>query len=268
MSTNSKNLTQYRLRLIILISPLLSLILISRLFYWQIIRGPRLSSKANRQHQVVTNLSAKRGDILDRNGTLLAGTQNLFHLYAYKPLLDQPVSNLPELLSPILASPDASSSALTETKNYLEDRLSLSSSWISLKHFLTHNQKTAIENLNIKGLGFESEFVRYYPEASLSAHVLGFVGSDIAGQEQGYFGLEGYFDRQLKGRSGKVVTEKDAFGNPILIGKFDLLKNIEGRSLKTSLDRKIQFLVESLLKEGLQKYQAAAGNVIIMESKT
>ena len=49
----------------------------------------------------------------------------------------------------------------------------------------------------------------------MSAHLLGFVGQDIAGQEQGYFGLEGYFDRYLKGREGKIRTEKDADGNPI-----------------------------------------------------
>ncbi|HEX9007792.1 MAG TPA: penicillin-binding protein 2, partial [Patescibacteria group bacterium] len=124
------------------------------------------------------------------------------------------------------------------------------------------------ESLKITGLGFDDEFVRYYPDASMSAQTLGFVGQDTAGQEQGYFGLEGFFDRQLKGRSGKVRTEQDAKGDPILVGDYQFLKSIEGKSIKTTIDRRIQYLTENLLKEGITKYQAIAGNVIILESKT
>jgi len=87
---------------------------------------------------------------------------------------------------------------LKETEEFLEDRFSLSSNWISLKHYLNEEQKEAINSLSVAGLGLENEFIRYYPEASLSAHLLGFVGKDIAGQEQGYFGLEGFLIVNLK----------------------------------------------------------------------
>ncbi|KKP29235.1 MAG: Peptidoglycan glycosyltransferase [Candidatus Nomurabacteria bacterium GW2011_GWF1_31_48] len=102
----------------------------------------------------------------------------------------------------------------------------------------------------------------------MSAHILGFVGQDIAGEEQGYFGLEGYFDRKLRGRSGKIRTEKDAKGNPILVGDYQFLHSVEGKPIQTTIDKKTQYIAESSLIEGLAKYQASAGNVIIMESKT
>ncbi len=250
--------------------PLLGIIIVIRLFYWQIIRGPNLALQADRQHQEVVLLSGERGDILDTNGELLASTANLYHLYAYRPQMDQDIFQVINQLTPIIATIDgeATPGAILATENFLKSRLELSSNWISIKHYLDSNRKKLIEALNIKGLGFEDEFVRYYPEASLSAHVLGFVGSDLAGEPQGYLGLEGYYDRQLRGREGKLLAEKDAFGNPILIGRYDYMKNITGRSLVTTINKNTQFLVEDILKQGLVKYQAKAGNAIIMDTKT
>lgn len=259
-----------RLRLLTYLILAVALIIVARLFYWQIIRGPWLSAKANRQHQEIVTLSGERGDILDTDGNLLAGTQNLYHLFAYKPQINKDTYQIIESLVPIIASSgsEASPEAKLNTANFLRDRLGLVSNWISLKHYLSPLQKQQIEKLDIKGLGFEEEFVRFYPEASLSAHILGFVGADLAGEPQGYFGLEGYFDRQLRGREGKLLAEKDAHGNPILVGRYNVMKNVVGRSLVTTIDKGIQYLVEDILKDGLDRYQAKAGNVIIMESKT
>ncbi len=245
-----------------------------RLFYWQIIRGPKLASLANRQHQDIVVLNSNRGDILDSNLNLLAGTRILYHLYAYKPQFDNDqsiyTSSLAEILTTHLATSSAQDRELETltTQNFLTKRLSIDSNWISLKHYLTRQQKEKIEDLKLAGLGFEEEPVRFYPEASNSAHLLGFVGDDLAGQPQGYFGLEGYYDRQLRGREGRILAEKDALGNPILIGRFNLLKNISGRSIVTTIDKNKQFLIEKGLEEGLIKYQARAGNVILMETNT
>ena len=240
------SLIQKRIQVIVFLIPFFTLALLVRLFYWQIIRGPELAARAARQHQTTTLLKAKRGDITDSEGALLAGTKNLFHLYV--------------MVSTIETGGDL--------RGYFRDRLDLASNWISLKHYLTPEEKEAIEKLNIKGLGFEDEYVRFYPEASMSAHVLGFVGQDLAGEEQGYFGLEGSFDRKLRGRSGKVRTETDAKGNPILVGDYQFLRSVEGQAIRTTIDKKIQFLVENALKRGLEKYQASDGNVIVMESST
>jgi len=80
--------------------------------------------------------------------------------------------------------------------------------WVPLKHKLNRSQKEEIEVLKIAGLGFEEEQRRTYPEGSSSAHLLGFVGSDINGKDKGYFGLEGYYDLELRGRSGLLREGK------------------------------------------------------------
>jgi len=278
MNKSGSQLTSFRLKIIARLTPVLFILILIRLFYWQIIRGPQLATKANRQHQETTLLQAKRGDIYDRDGLLLAGTKQLYHLFVYKPQLEKETQEVVDLLSPLLAPPPPPASPgaeiittedmLKETEEFLEDRFSLSSNWISLKHYLNEEQKEAINTLSVAGLGLENEFIRYYPEASLSAHLLGFVGKDIAGQEQGYFGLEGFFDRQLKGRSGKVKTEKDAYGNPILIGQYSFFQSQSGRSLVTTIDKTEQFLLEKVLKEGVEHYGAKTGSVIVIDSQT
>lgn len=226
-----------------------------------------MQTKSDRQHQMVTVLKAKRGDILDSDGDVLAGTKNLYHLYVYKPQLTISTNDLVEALLRDL-TPDQEASTEADLRNYLKERLSLNSNWVSLKHYLNPEEKEKIESQKILGLGFEDEYVRYYPEASMAAQVLGFVGQDAAGQEQGYFGLEGFYDRQLKGREGKIRTEKDGQGNPILIGNYQFLHAVEGKTITSTIDKKIQFIVENTLKEGMQKYEATAASAIVIETKT
>lgn len=216
---------------------------------------------------MVTFLKPKRGDIVDKDGNVLAGTKNLYSLFVYKPELEISKAELVDQLIENL-NPPTNGSTASDQRTYLNSRLSLESNWISLQHYLLPEEKDRLESKKIAGIGFEDEFVRYYPESSMSAHLLGFVGQDIAGQEQGYFGIEGYFDRRLRGRSGKIRAEKDAKGNPILIGDYLFLESVEGKQIQTTIDKKAQFLSEKLLSEGISKYQAESGSVVLMETKT
>lgn len=265
INKDSLSVSNTRLKLLSIVIPVIVFFIVIRLFYWQIIRGPKLSSAANRQHQEVVVLNSHRGSIFDINGDILAGTKILYHLYAYKPQFEGDSSKYLSALSAFLTAPEEATSS---TRQYLTDRLNLTTNWVSLKHYLTNEQKELIEKEGLLGIGFEEEPVRFYPEASMSAHILGFVGSDLSGEPMGYFGLEGFFDRQLRGREGKLLAEKDAFGKPILIGKYNLLKNVSGRSIYTTIDKSKQYLVEKTLLEGISKYQAKAGNVILMETST
>ncbi|HEX9008071.1 MAG TPA: hypothetical protein VF837_02315, partial [Patescibacteria group bacterium] len=143
---NQSTITTKRLRTIILVIPILTLGLIIRLFYWQIIRGPELQTKANRQYETTTYLKAKRGDILDSEGNVLAGTKNLYNLFVYKPQLE--ISSL-DLINKISAyvTPDKESTNEGDLKSYLLGRLSLDSNWVSLLHYVTPDEKKAIESL-------------------------------------------------------------------------------------------------------------------------
>jgi len=139
--------------------------------------------------------------------------------------------------------------------------------WIALKRRLTPQLKSNIEALHIDGLGFERMDVRVYPEASSSAHLLGFVGKQENGSDIGYFGLEGYYNLSLQGKQGFFEHEKDALGKPINVGSFNEISAIGGVDLLTNIDKTVQMYVEKELKKGLEKYSASSGTVIVMNPK-
>jgi cell division protein FtsI/penicillin-binding protein 2 len=141
-------------------------------------------------------------------------------------------------------------------------------SWVPLEKDLNEQTKTAIESLNLSGLGFESYQLRSYPESSMAAQLLGFVGSDGTGRPKGYFGLEGFYNLELYGQPGLVSQDKDALGKPIIIGQYQKTNSIDGRHLVTHLDRGLQLIIETELHQALDYYQALSGEVVIMEPKT
>lgn len=140
--------------------------------------------------------------------------------------------------------------------------------WVPLAHKVDREIVEQLKALSLAGLGFEKESRRYYPEASMAAHLLGFVGSDQNGKDKGYFGLEGYYERQLRGRNGTISLEKDVKGNPILIGEAKRIEPENGRHLVLWLDRTIQYIVERHLEEGIRKYGAKEASIVVMDPYT
>ncbi len=130
---------------------------------------------------------------------------------------------------------------------------------------LTDAQKKDFESLHLPGIHFEMRQDRIYPEGSLAAHVLGIVGKDSAGNDIGYFGLEGFYDGYLAGKSGYEFSERDIDGRPIPNGRVTESKPIDGRDLVLTLKRGVQYIVEKKLKEGVEKYGAQNGTVIVMD---
>ncbi|MDD2907481.1 MAG: penicillin-binding protein 2 [Candidatus Gracilibacteria bacterium] len=106
---------------------------------------------------------------------------------------------------------------------------------------------------------------RYYPESNLASQVVGFV--DNAGV--GNYGLEGYFNDILKGNNGEIVSRKDINGriiDPISLNQEDLIG--EGIQIISTIDRNVQKKVEQLLEDGVKKYRANKGSIIVMDPKT
>ena len=106
------------------------------------------------------------------------------------------------------------------------------------------------------------EYVRYYLEGSLAAHALGFVNYE----NNGSYGIEGYYDEQLKGYAGSVTAEKDRKGRFISIGSKTDAQN--GDSLVLTIDHNVQYIAESKLKEAIDKYGATSGQITIVDIKT
>lgn len=140
--------------------------------------------------------------------------------------------------------------------------------WVPIKNNASVDSKTQIEKLNLPGVGFEREYARFYPEASMAASLVGFVGHDENGNDKGYFGLEGYYDRLLRGESGIAVQINDAFGRPILAKANNNSGQIDGSNIRLSIDRAVQYIVEKKLADGVKLYGASSGMIGIMNPHT
>lgn len=237
---------------------------VARLFYWQIVKAEYLQSQAENQYFTDAKIDAVRGNIYFLDGSPVASSNPSFTLFGLpKVIKHQEKLDSSYRLAKILATEDIDSLA----KDYIE-KLSRDLYWVKLADNVSPEQKKQIEELNIAGIGFEQTATRFYPEGSSSAHFLGFLGRDEKGANKGYFGLEGFYDGELKGISGLIRHEKDALGLPILIGDFLTNQAKKGKDLHLSIDRSVQFIAEEKLKAGIEKYGAKAGLVVIMDPKT
>jgi len=234
------------------------LLVIGRLFYWQVLKADKLQIQAEEQYLLKEEIPAKRGEILYTDGQPLVTNEKCFLVFA-QPKLIIDKKELAQKLSATLEMDEATVAAKLSQKDLY---------WTPIKHQVEIEKTEAIKKCNLKGIGFQEESKRFYPEGSTSAHLLGFVGKDVAGRDKGYFGLEGYYDRELRGRSGFLTVEKDAQGNPILTDLREEFGNENGETLVLNIDRGIQYLLEKKLKEGIEKYQAKAGGVISMAPKS
>ncbi|MFC1646842.1 peptidoglycan D,D-transpeptidase FtsI family protein [Patescibacteria group bacterium] len=236
----------------------LYLITIVRLFYIQILSDDQWKKEAEKQHYIRLSLPAQRGEILDINKNTIVNNQPAYLVYAQP----QNIANLDSFVSQVEKILPFENNGLVEALHESE-RV-----WVPLSHKTKASKIDELKNLELKGLGFENDPTRFYPESSMAAHLLGFVGMDINGQDKGYFGIEGYYDRELKGKDGSLLQEKDVHGNPIVIGQAKRVAAQDGRSLTLWVDRSIQKIAEEKLAQAIKKYGASEGSVLIYDPKT
>ena len=258
----------------------IAIMIVARLFYWQFIAKVQGNFESIISED---NLPAARGEIYDSQGFPLVTNQEAFLIYGKPHDLKQSPKDIAQKIAPYLISEKyaTASAGLSEDEQKAKDaeiktkeeeltnRLATKTLfWVQLSRKITKDAKEKIQAMNIAGLGFEADQKRFYPESSMAAQLLGFVGSDKFGVDTGYYGLEGYWDRRLRGKSGRLGQETDPFGFPILVGKYRPIEPQKGASLYLTLDRSIQFMVERSLKQAVEKYGARDGTVIVADPKT
>ena len=236
---------------------LLFITVIARLFYWQVVKAEMLSEMAHTQYSGIIRILPQRGEIKTSDGFPIVANKVSYLLYI-NPTLIKDKNTTIQTLSSLLDMPVASISA-----RLLPDRL-----WVSIKTGIEPLKKEEIERINLPGVGFEEHYSRFYPEASIAAHLVGFVGKNEAGQDKGYVGLEGFYDRLLKGKEGYAVELHDALGKPILSKRMDRAGGSDGGNLSLSIDRSVQFLAEQKLKDAIVQYGALGGMIGIMDPTT
>lgn len=262
----------WRLNLISWTFALAGFLLITRLFYWQILFGKQLMALAQTQQQTTIELPARRGEIFASDNSYLVANQPSYFSYLIRgkePFAIDTASKLASILADSLSSSSTFSAKIKEAETILQSRLNDQRLiWIPLSHKLKLETKIQLESLGIKQLTFEEEQIRLYPEASMAAHLLGFVGVNEAGKEIGQYGLEGYYQTELAGRPGILKQEKDAFNQPILVGEYQKQAKKDGRKLLLNLNRSLQWLVEKKLSRAIEIYGAKAGSVTVMDPNT
>ncbi len=265
-----------RLKVIQAIYFLIVVLIIARLWYWQVLRSDDLTYIAEKQRISSHEVIAPRGVILFSDGSTLASVQPLFSVFA-QPKIIEDKKKIAQTLAQFFYAADSNLQNLslddkkTKTKQIEEDlytKLSKDLFWVGLGRKVDLETKNKIDKLNLNGIGFEQSTARFYPEGSAAAHLLGFVGSDIYGKEAGYFGLEGFYNGELRGKDGLSRQEKDAQGLPILIGDFKIREPKQGKTLFLNIDRTIQNIVEEKLKQGLERFGAKSASAVVMDPKT
>jgi cell division protein FtsI/penicillin-binding protein 2 len=229
----------------------------ARLFYWQVVRAQELSALGQAQYDKQVTLLAQRGEIKTSDGFSIAANKLSYLVYANPKVIPDKETAANEL-EKLLDVKSATLSAILSKDKF----------WVPLKSHIENSVKMQIDAKHLPGIGFQDQTVRFYPEASMAANLLGFVGKDDNGNDKGYFGLEGYYDRQLRGKDGMSVVVHDASGHPILAKMSDSTIKIDGRDLRLNVDRRIQFMLDEELKDGVSKYGAQSGMAIVMDPKT
>jgi cell division protein FtsI (penicillin-binding protein 3)/stage V sporulation protein D (sporulation-specific penicillin-binding protein) len=254
------------------------LVVILRLFQLQVLDHDKYETLAQNQYWNLQTIPAERGDILSADGYVLAGTRNNYLMFAEPksiPEVYKTANNLATLVSNLQYQTQETSETTVSQKQLFADDysryvadLSMNLMWVPLEKDLSENEKQKVESANVPGIGFDVSPIRFYPEGTLAAHVLGFVASDEKGNKQGYYGIEGALNDDLAGKPGRITQETDATGAPILVGGYREVEPIEGRNVELTINRSVQYIIEKHLQEGVEKYNATSGTVIVMDPYT
>ncbi len=231
---------------------LLFAIILARLFQIQVLNVSRYRAQAREQHWSENIIPAKRGAIYTSDGYPV-----VMSLTNYYPHIEtsqfKNEKQYEKFLSPYYSLEQIQMMGPINF-DVPEVRLSLPVSWEIKKTWEAASDAPK----------FEEVYSRYYPEKTLLAHTLGFVGKNKSGEEVGYYGLEQFYDGYLKGQDGWALTEKSALGDPILWGGSEKFKPEDGSDLKLTIDRNIQFMVEKHLKDGMERYHPKSGVAIVL----
>lgn len=247
-------LTHHRKKLFIvfLISVLLMVGLCAQLGFLMIARSDHYSKMADELHERERTIKAARGEIVDRNGTVIAANRTVCTVSVIHNQVTEPEKVIRELVR-ILELPE------TEVRKKVEK-------WSSREIIRTNVEKSVgdqIMNLGLSGVKVDEDYKRYYPYGSLASKVLGFTGAD----NQGIIGLEVMYERYLKGRDGLILTISDAKGTELQNAAEERVEPVPGNTLTVSLDVNIQKYAEQAAYQVMEKKGAKAVSVIVMNPR-
>jgi cell division protein FtsI (penicillin-binding protein 3) len=226
----------------------------ARLVYLQVFRRADLQARADRQQMRTIAAPAKRGEILDRHGRVLAYSVDADSIYAVPTDIAHPQRAAAALCA-------ALDTCTSRERQALAERLGRQKAFAYVRRQVSPDEAKRVAALDLEGVGFIKENRRFYPNKELAAHLLGYVGIDSVGLA----GLEAAYDSQIRGRSGTVLIQTDARRHA-----FSRLERppTAGATLELTIDQYLQHVAERELRQAVWENQAIGGTAMIMNPQT
>lgn len=229
----------------------------TRLFVLQIVRHKEFAERAEKQQQRTFEVAPRRGVLYDRNLHELAMTVQADSIYADPSQIGDKAEVARELAPLVHTDPDDTQNNEAQILNRLNNGHNFA--WVARR--VSPEAAGKVRALNLKGIYFQKEFERFYPDNQIAAQVLGYVGVD----DTGLGGLEQKFEPQLHGVSGRMYTALDARRR--VLGSTEREPE-PGQNLVLTIDSNIQFLAERALDHAMERTQAANGTVVVQDVHT
>lgn len=226
--------------------------LTGRLVYLMIFDAEYYQEKAKSLHEREREIKAARGEIIDRNGTVLATNKTVCTISVIHSQIKEPERVIKEL-----------SSILGLEEETVRRRVEKVSSMERIKTNVEKEVGDKIRNLELDGVKVDEDFKRYYPFEELASKVLGFTGGD----NQGIIGLEVGYENELKGQNGMILTTTDARGIELDGVAEDRIEPRAGNTLQISLDYNIQMYAQQMAEKVMEEKQAEKVAILLMNPK-
>ena len=240
------------------------IILLGRLYYWQVVRASGLAQRASEEHVQSFPLNAPRGLIYDAQGHILATNVIRDDVYI-EPIqfsIDHPDSYASDLSTLVQALhnvlPNVSESELTT-----DFSLNLQTKRIAIG--ITAEQSQQLQNMQLPDIFLSPRVWRTYPGGTLAAQILGYVSPD---NNQGYYGIEGQYNTLLAGKPGSFTSETDLYGNPLVVGSTAEQQPVSGANLTLTINSTIEYMVQMQLVNTIKQLGAQSGSVVVLNART
>ena len=257
--------------LMILMGVVMFVLLFFRLFDLQITRHEELQGKAVNQQTRRTVVTANRGTIYDAGGNILAISSSAETIILSPLEIDNAVNDTED---PVSWTKESLAAGLAEIlgkdASAIRKRMDNVKSQYEVIQLRADEDTAAkvrsyVDENKIAGVHLVADTKRYYPYGSLAAQVIGFVGDE----NTGLYGLESYYEKELEGQSGLVISSKDQAENDMLYTYEQYFAAKNGSDLTLTLDTTIQYYLEKGIESMVDKFSAANGaSGIVMDAKT
>jgi cell division protein FtsI/penicillin-binding protein 2 len=225
-----------------------------RLFQLHVLRHEELLAQAIANREQVVHRQGRRGTILDANGNLLANSLSVRIVTADPSVTAPQATAIAQKLSPLLQMDVPALSA----------KLSNQGRYVRLKQRVDEDTFQQIRLLKLKGIGFEDQFERSYPNGVLASHVVGFVNSEHKGVQ----GIEASMESYLQGQAGYEVIERDRRGREIRALREETVGPRDGYNVVLTIDQVIQHIAETELEKAMAENKPQAACIIVSRPKT